>query len=124
MHLATVACIVRRAVPIQGVKFLPLEKEMQMVLAIGDVSAMEHDGTTLTQIERPPALDEVAADKVPSVSIRAVEVVENVYHLLTIGGRGHSFSELPVARSLAHQSLEREPGEALLGRGGSRPPES
>jgi hypothetical protein len=124
MHLATVACIVRRAVPIQGVKLLPLEEEMQVVLAIGDVSTMEHDGTALTKIERSPALDEVAADKVSSVSIRAVEVVENVRQLLTIGGRGHSFSELPVARSLAHQSLERETGAALLGRGGFRLPES
>ena len=97
---------------------------MQVVLAIGDVSTMEHDGTALTKIERSPALDEVAADKVSSVSIRAVEVVENVRQLLTIGGRGHSFSELPVARSLAHQSLERETGAALLGRGGFRLPES
>ena len=124
MHLTTVACIVRRAVPIQGVKLLSLEKEMQVVLAIEDVSTMEHDGTALTQIERPPAFDEVVADKVPSVSIPAVEVVEDIRQLLTIGGRGHSFSELPVASSLAHQWLERETGETLLGRGGFQPPES
>lgn len=73
---------------------------MQVILAIGNVPAVEHDGTALTKIERPPTLDEIAPDKVPSVRVRGIKVVENVHQLLSIGGRGHSFSALPVLRLL------------------------
>ncbi len=81
MHLATMACIVGCTIPVQGVKLLPFHEEMQVVLAVGDVSAMEHDGTALTKIERLPTFDQVAADKIPSVCVSFNEMVEDVCRL-------------------------------------------
>lgn len=92
MHLSPVASIVGRAIPVKGVKLVSLDKKMQVILAVGDVAAVEHHGSALAEIEGSAALDQVLAYEITSIIIARLEVMEDVDGRATNGRSGHVFS--------------------------------
>lgn len=92
MHLSPVASIVGRAILVKGVKLVSLEKEMQVVLVVRDVTAVEHHGSSLPEIEGTAALNQVLAHETTSISVARLEVMEDVDGRATNGRSGHVFS--------------------------------
>lgn len=86
------AGIVGRAIPIKGVKLVSFEKKMQVILAVRDVAAVEHHRSSLPEIERSAALDQVLANETASIGVTRLEVVEDVDDRATYRRSGHVLS--------------------------------